>query len=261
MKRQFFIKVLPLIILTTAWCLPPKKTAPEFYKLTIYQYTTPEQEEVINSYLKNALLPALHRHSIKAVGIFKAIANDTAAIKKMYVLIPVKKLHDVDALEKKLLNDTAYNNNGAGYINAVYTKPAYSRMETILLKAFCLAPISKMPDLKTAKKDRVYELRSYESASEKIYRNKVQMFNEGDEISIFSKLNFNAVFYAEVIAGSKMPNLMYMTSFENMDDRNAHWKAFGSDTSWKRLSALPEYQHNVSRNEITFLRGVDYSDF
>ena len=111
------------------------------------------------------------------------------------------------------------------------------------------------------KKDRVYELRSYESASEKIFRNKVQMFNEGDEIGIFRRLNFNAVFYSEVIAGSKMPNLMYMTSFENMEDRNAHWKSFSSDSSWKKLSSMPEYKNNVSHIDISFLRGAEYSDF
>lgn len=87
------------------------------------------------------------------------------------------------------------------------------------------------------------------------------MFNQGDEIGLFKRLNFNAVFYSEVIAGSKMPNLMYMTSFENMDDRNAHWKAFSSDTAWVKLKSMPIYQNNVSHIDITFLKGVEYSDF
>ena len=50
-------------------------------------------------------------------------------------------------------------------------------------------------------------------------------------------------------------------SFENMKDRDAHWKSFGSDTSWKKLSSMPLYQKNVSHIDITFLRPVDYSDF
>lgn len=87
------------------------------------------------------------------------------------------------------------------------------------------------------------------------------MFNEGGEIGIFSRLNFNPVFYAEVIAGSRMPNLMYMTSFENKEDRDAHWKSFSADADWKKLSAMPEYQHNVSRSEIRFLRSTPYSDY
>jgi NIPSNAP len=115
--------------------------------------------------------------------------------------------------------------------------------------------------LKADKNERVYELRSYESATEKLFRNKVKMFNEGGEIAIFKKLNFNAIFYSEVIAGNKMPNLMYMTSFENMADRDAHWKNFGSDPDWKALSSLPEYRNNVSHIDIMFLRPAAYSDY
>ena len=86
------------------------------------------------------------------------------------------------------------------------------------------------------------------------------MFNEGGEIDVFTKLNYNAVFYGEVIAGAKMPNLMYMTTFENKEDRDAHWAAFGADPDWKRMSALPEYKNNVSHIDVTFLRPADYSD-
>lgn len=87
------------------------------------------------------------------------------------------------------------------------------------------------------------------------------MFNQGDEIGLFKKLNFNAIFYSEVIAGSRMPNLMYMTSFENKADRDEHWKTFGNDPYWKKLSAEPEYQNNVSHIDMTFLYAADYSDF
>ena len=86
------------------------------------------------------------------------------------------------------------------------------------------------------------------------------MFNEGGEIALFKRLGFNAIFYSEVIAGSKMPNLMYMTSFENMADRDAHWKSFSNDAEWKKISSMPEYQHNVSHIDITFLRPAEYSD-
>ena len=87
------------------------------------------------------------------------------------------------------------------------------------------------------------------------------MFNEGGEIALFKSLNFNAAFYSEVIAGANMPNLMYMTCFENMADRSEHWKQFSSHPDWKKLSSLPEYQGNVSRNNISFLYPADYSDF
>lgn len=233
----------------------------EYYEITVYHFANNTQEKVLDNYLQNALLPALHKMNIKSVGVFKALSNDTAADKLIYVFMPIKSLDEVNVVASKLTADVTYQSAGQEYLNAVYSVPPYTRMETILLHAFPLAPKMNLPQLQGAKKDRVYELRSYESATEKIHVNKVQMFNEGGEIDLFKRLNFNAIFYAQVVVGSKMPNLMYMTSFENMQEREVHWKAFGDDTFWKKLSAMPEYQNNVSHIDITFLHPTDYSDF
>ena len=256
-------RILVLIILLSPFSFvyggkPPVR---EFYQLTVYHFNNEVQEKVIDNYLQNALIPALHRMKLEKIGVFKPLSNDTAADKRLYVLVPVQSLDMVIKIPAKIGADKVYQTAGAEYLNAVYTAPPYTRMETILLQAFSLAPKMQLPALKSDKKERVYELRSYESATEKIYQNKVQMFNQGDEIGLFKRLNYNAVFYGEVIAGSRMPNLMYMTSFENMDDRNKHWKAFGDDPVWKKLSAMPEYQHNVSRNETILMYPTDYSDY
>jgi hypothetical protein len=243
-----------------SWSQPGKQTR-EFYKLTIYHYGSVDQEKVLTNYFQNALLPALHRMGVDKVGVFKNLANDTSVSKSFYVLVPVKSLDFLNKIAEKLTSDKAYQSAGSEYINASYTNPPYAHIECILLQAFSMAPKMQLPVLKADKTERVYELRSYESATEKIFRNKVHMFNEGDEIGLFTKLNFNAIFYSEVIAGSKMPNLMYMISFENMADREAHWKSFGEHPIWKKLSSMPEYQNNVSHIDITFLRPVDFSDY
>lgn len=216
---------------------------------------------MLDSYLQNAFLPALHKAGIRKIGVFKAIANDTATDKLLYVFITLKSAEHLLKLSQQLDTDAAYQDAGSEYINAVYKNPPYTRIESILLKAFSLAPEMQLPGLKAPLNERIYELRSYESATEKIYRNKVHMFNEGGEIALFKRLDFNAIFYAEVISGGHMPNLMYMTSFENKMARDAHWKAFGADPEWKKLSSMPEYQNNVSHIDITFLRPAAYSDF
>ena len=117
------------------------------------------------------------------------------------------------------------------------------------------------PALSNPLSERIYELRSYEGPTEKRYENKVKMFNDGDEIGLFKRLNFNAVFYGEVLAGSHMPNLMYMTTFENKQDRDEHWKAFSADPQWAKLKVDPQYQNNVSKNVQIFLRPTEYSDY
>ena len=237
------------------------KTEREFYQLTVYHFSDASQEKTIDTYLQNALLPALHKINIKNIGVFKNRSNDTLPDKTMYVLMPVRSLEETMKISSKLNSDKDYQAAGAEYLNAVYTSAPYSRMETILLHAFSLAPELQLPKLNGLRKDRIYELRSYESPTEKIFKNKVHMFNEGDEIGLFKRLNFNASFYAEVIAGGKMPNLMYMTCHENKTVRDANWKKFGDDPYWKKLSTMPEYQHNVSHIDISFLYPTEYSDF
>lgn len=262
MTRKYFVL---LLLAFTAFNVnsvhAQRKADREYYELKVYHFKDSMQERILNIYFEYALLPAMHRQKIENVGIFKAIANDTSADKTMYVFIPFKSLKEMEKVNEDIKDDKAYNAAGEAYLEAPYNKPPYSRMETILLYAFPLAPEMQVPQLKSGANERVYELRSYESATEKIFANKVQMFNEGGEIPLFKRLNFNAVFYSSVIAGSHMPNLMYMTTFENMADRDAHWKAFGDDAEWKKLSSSPQYQNNVQHIDITFLRPLPYSDF
>ncbi len=262
LKRiQNLLLVLCLFSLAPIWSAAQKtQSQPGYLKLTIFRYKNNIQEKQLDDYLQQALVPALHRMKIGPVGVFSNLANDTATIKSKYVLISLPSLGMMETLDRKLAVDKTLQTNGAEYINASYKTPAFDRMEVILLRAFSLAPRLETPKLKDPKNERVYELRSYEGPTEKLFLNKVHMFNEGGEVGIFRRLNFNAAFYGEVLAGARMPNLMYMTCFENNNDREAHWKAFGSDPEWKTLSAMPEYKNNVSRSEKILLRPTSYSD-
>ena len=236
----------------------PPAGRPAYFELKVYHLKTARQEALVDSFLQHQYVPRLNAAGIATVGVFKAIGNDTATDKRIYVFTPYGSLSQWE----KVSQQTASQLLAAGgpYENAPHTAPAYSRLETNLLKAFPDMTALLAPKLTTPKAERVYELRSYEGASEKIFRNKVQMFNAGGEIKLFDRLGFNGIFYGEVLFGAKMPNLMYLTSFANMPAREAHWKAFGADPEWKRLSALPEYQNNVSHIDITFLRPANYSD-
>jgi hypothetical protein len=238
-----------------------KSPSREFYSIRVYQLKSTDQESRLDTYLQTALLPALHRMGISGIGVFKAIGNDTAAVKKVYVLIPFKSLEQYTGLATALDKDAQYNTDGKDFVEAAYDNPPYIRMESILLQAFPDMPRHAVPSaLQGPKSEHVYELRSYEGPTEKLFANKVQMFNAGGEIPLFSRLNFNAVFYASVLAGSHMPNLMYMTSFDNMASREQHWKDFSNDPVWKQLVAEPQYQHNVSHVDIVFLHPADYSE-
>lgn len=238
-----------------------KDPGPWFYELRIYRLADAADESRVEVFLQKALVPALHRNGIKNVGVFKPVKEDTVNSKRLYVLIPYKSLNELDKTAASIQKDTQYLADGSDYLNASHTDAPYLRFETIILKSFRFMPAPAVPNLKGPKQDRVYELRSYEGATEKLYQSKVHMFNEGGEITLFNKLNFNAVFYGEVLSGGSMPNLMYMTSFENKADRDAHWKSFGAAPEWKVMSALPQYQNTVSKNTQYLLNPTSYSDF
>lgn len=239
-----------------------KKDKRDYYQIKIYHCKNLEQVSKVEDYLQHAYLPALHRMGLTSIGVFTPIDNDTLTDKKVIVFMPISSPEQLVTIEHKLIADQQLATDGASYLNAAYDQPAYQRIESTLLHAFPLHPKYTLPTaLTTPKEERIYELRSYEGATENLYRSKVKMFNEGGEIALFKRLEFNAVFYSEVVSGAHMPNLMYMTTFNNRAQRDEHWKVFGSDPEWKRLSSLPEYLHTVSRADIMLLHPTSYSDF
>jgi len=233
----------------------------DFYQIQVYHLTGKAQEQSVDSYLKFSYLPALHRAGIKTVGVFKPIASDTASGKQIIVWIPLSSLNQIDKIQHLLTKDGIYQSTGADFLKAPFDQVPFKRKESILLKAFTSAPQFKTPEFATHHAERIYELRSYEGPTEYLFAQKLKMFNLGGEINLFKTLDFNALFYAEVISGSIMPNLMYMTTFADMPAHDAHWKAFVNHPEWKKLSSLPEYQHTVSRIIKILLSPTDYSDF
>lgn len=233
----------------------------DYYQIQVFRLNGKAQEVKVDNFLKNAYLPALHRAGIKKIGVFKPIEKDTTNGKRVYVWIPFKSLKGFAKIQGVLAKDQEYQTKGIDFLGAPFDNAPFIRKESILLKAFPDAPKHFIPSYKTAPSERIYELRSYEAATENLFRQKAKMFNEGGEIKLFNSLNFNTVFNAEVISGSTMPNLMYMTSFADMPEHDAHWKEFGSHPEWKRLSSLPEYKNTVSKAVIILMHPTDYSDF
>lgn len=233
----------------------------DYYLLKTYHMSSQEQVEKISDYLEKAYVPALHELGFMHVGVFEWLGNDTSDHKKIFVLVPSKNAYSFMGIEDALSTNESHLYAGNDYWNTAHNMPAYDRVESSLLRAFSLHPAYKLPSLDGDKSTNVYELRSYESASEKLYRKKVEMFNEGGEIEIFSDLDFNAVFYAEALVGAETPNLVYMTSFDNMEQRDAHWDSFRSAPAWKVLSGKSEYKNTVSKIHLYLLRAAACSDF
>lgn len=256
MKKTALLLFIALIVTSNILFAQNK----DIYQIKTYLMNTEQQMETTENFLKDAYLPALKRLGIKSIGVFKPKTINSDSIKKVMVLIPFTSLEQFSNLDNQLLKDNAYLTAGANYINAPYNNKPYLRIESILMEAFNGRKNIVLPALNSSRKDRVYEMRSYEGHTEAILENKIDMFHDG-EFELFDKLNFNAVFYAKVISGPKMPNMMYMTTFENQTKRDDLWKAFFASPEWKVLSAKPEYKNNVSKNDMLFLTPTEYSDY
>lgn len=260
--RYTFFCLLALLFFTQSLsAIPVCATAParQFYELVIYQIKDKAQEERVDQYLKEAWLPVAHRLGLTNIGVFKTQGIDTAKEKKIYVLLTHRSLKAFQDFSEKLYGDKELIAKGKDYLDAGYNNAPYLRKETILMEAFAAMPALKKPEFAVPVADRVYELRNYESASEKLHLNKVLMFNK-EEMEIFERIGSRPMFYGQVLAGSHMPNLMYMTAYDDKKSRDEHWAVFVNDANWKRMSALPEYQNNVSNITISFLTATAYSD-
>ena len=252
MKRRSFVKSTALAAAGVA--VAPKmsmaaenspKSSREFYELRVYILRDYNQQKLVSNYFKDALIPALTRLGGGSVGVFTELKPIGQT--KLFALIPYKSIDDFITVGDKLANDNVYQQAADAYLNAPASDPAYERIESSLLKAFAHMPKMQLPE----KKPRIFELRRYEHATEGAGKKKLEMFNDAGEIDIFKKLGFNPVFFGETIIGPLRPNLTYMVTFDDMAAHDAHWKAFGGDPGWKKVSAIPDYADAKLVSHIT----------
>ncbi len=234
----------------------------DIYEIRIYSLKNDSQVLATDNYLKNALIPALHKAGILKVGAFKPLGSDTAAIKKIYLYIPYTSLGEWASVKTALSNDAAFIAAGKSYAFSPLTALPFLRVESILLEAFDGAPGFTPPALGGDPLAWIYELRSYESPTLHLAERKKEMISHGGEIPLFDRLGFHGVFYAEVLVGSHMPNLMYMTVYSDTAARTAHWKAFGTSPEWIKMTTDPQWENkgSVSHIDSVLMMRTGYSD-
>lgn len=209
----------------------------EFYQLRKYMLRNGPQTALTQGYFERALIPALNRLEMAPVGAFKLdIGPETPTY---YVLIPSKSAEALVTLDSRLGGDAEYVKAASGFRDAPASAPAFERAERSLLAAFAGWPklvAPKMVDGKAQK--RIFQLRTYESASQVAHARKIAMFNEA-EIGIFTRVGLTPVFFADTLIGPRMPSLTYMLTFADTAELTEKWAAFSADAAWKELSHRP----------------------
>src|SRR5207237_3505930 len=100
--------------------------------------------------------------------------------------------------------DAEYLKAGAPFLTSADDQAPFIRIESSLMVAFEGWPKLKLPAATAEHKERMFELRTYESPSDQDHRRKVEMFNSG-EYDVFEKARFSQVFYDELLVGLPLP--------------------------------------------------------
>ncbi|MGI8773298.1 MAG: NIPSNAP family protein [Acidobacteriaceae bacterium] len=225
-------------------------TAREYYELRKYSLQTGPQVKLADSYVADALIPALNRMGMSPVGAFNLdIGPETPSL---YLLIPSTSLETLTGAGLRLTDDEQFMKAAAPFWNAPAESPAFVRVESSLLIAFEGQPKLTVPPATAQHGKRIFQLRTYESPSNQDHVRKVEMFHHG-EFEIFAKAGFRPVFYGDALIGPRLPNLTYMLAFTDLTELTARWEVFRNAPAWKALSASPRYNFEAIVSNISNL--------
>ncbi len=213
----------------------------EFIELQYYHFASADKRIQYDAFMAGAAVPALNRLGIDRVGVFE---NTDGKDQTLYVVMPHASLASFATATRRLMADEQFLAAGKDVLGCGKKDPVYQRFVTCLMASFDAVPKLEPP---AEKKDtRLFQLRIYESHNVERALKKIAMFNEGGEVALFREAGMNPVFFGETLAGTKMPNLTYMITFDDEAAQKAGWKKFISGDGWKKLKSDPAYKDTVS---------------
>ncbi|MDR1097036.1 MAG: NIPSNAP family protein [Tannerella sp.] len=256
MKRRNFMKAAGALSMVPAMGMASSlkgytvsSGAKEIYEWRIYTLTG--DGNVLDSFLKDVLIPACNRKNIKA-GAFRLYKDGEKEQRHVLFIYP-----DIEAflmMKKTIWEDAVFRRESDAFYRLTASDPVYSNFESYLSEAFDKIPAHRLPDPSRT----LFEIRIYHSPNEEANLRKVRMFNK-EEIDLFDKVAINSVLYGNILAGPRMPALLYLTWYHDEETRSEAWKKFVSHPEWKRMSSLPEYANTATNNQSIFLSPMPYS--
>ncbi|MDR2234373.1 MAG: NIPSNAP family protein [Tannerella sp.] len=257
MERRNFMKLAGVLAAAPALSIVPTlgNEAPatgngkEIYEWRIYTLTG--DGKALDNFFMDALIPAFNRKGVK-VGAFKLFKREEAEKRHLVFIYP--DIATYLRVKTEIWNDATFKNTAQGFYDTSAPNPVYSNFETFLCEAFSSIPVHRNPDISRT----LLELRIYWSPNEEANKRKVKMFNDG-EIGIFDNCGINSVLYGDILAGPRMPALMYLTWYQDESTRAEAWGRFVAHPDWLTISKLPEYAYTATNNTSTFLAPLPFS--
>lgn len=230
----------------------------QYYEVRSYALGDDGSAEAIDDYLSKALLPALERQNVGPIGVFTNSPNDETGKARIVVVIPYASADAIQSIHSKVEADQQYQVAARAYLDRGPGDSPYQRIHSELLYSMDCMKQLKVPVDTLNNKDRVYELRIYESANERLGNLKVDMFNSG-EVPIFLDCGIQPIFIGQAVIGPQTPNLTYLTMYPSEAERIKAWDAFRKHPDWLVLKEVAKYKGTVSHIDKFVLVPKSYS--
>jgi len=263
MERRAFLAASTAAALTSpdafagAAAQPGTAARPMVLELRRYRLRSGALAARFATYAKEALVPALGRAGLAPVGAWNvAVGPDQPTV---HLLLPHPDAQSVATVATRLEADAEYRKAAASSLALPPVDPPYLSCDSSLIAAVPTLPGIAMPTGAAAGKGRVFELRTYRSATEAAGRRKIEMFEEGGELALFARVGLHTVFFGRDLVGPGLPSLTYMVVFADEAAREKAWAAFREHPEWVKMRDDPRYADTVSLIDSTILRPTDYS--
>ena len=224
-----------------------------YYLLETYYLRNSTQGPRINEYMSQGLAPALAQFH-KGPKIFLE-ALVAAHMPQFVVVLGFESLGELAAMPARLRGDAACRKAAAAWESG--SEAPYEHYSRVVLKSADYSPDAPPAP---AAKPRIFELRTYHSPTWMQLAALHQRF-AGPESRIFHRSGIHPIIFSETLVGPQMPNLTYLTPFEDLAAREKAWDAFGADPEWVKVrkESIDAHGQISSVIQITLLRATLYS--
>ena len=242
-------------MLASAGAAVPADEKRRVFILEQYFLKNGSQVQRIHDHLGKAALPALGRAHAGPRIVLEAVV--AAHQPQIALILGFESIEELWAVRAKVVGDAELLKATEAWEN--HAEQPYEHFSASLLEAteYCPALANDTPSRQTS---RIFELRTYHSPTWRQLRALHERF-AGPEIKIFHRVGVHPILYSSTIVGQNMPNLVYVTPFEDLAAREKAWNAFSADPEWVRVrkESIDKHGQISSVIQIALYRATAYS--
>jgi hypothetical protein len=256
MDRRDFLSVLAAVPLTAASAgqgASPKR--PGCYVVHHYRLQLGSQGSRLSEYVSKAYLPAVARANGGPTLVLEAQLSEHLPL--VTVIDAYASVEEAMGLRARLKADKAFQDATDAW-QAGPDRP-FESLASELLEASDFAP-EFAPRNPPPKSPRIFEMRVYQTHTQKELRGLVERFAEA-EVKILTRAGSQPVLFGTLLFGHDRPNLSWILAFDDMAAREKFAAAFNADPEWiaLRKQSLERWGQIPSYRRLTLYRSATYS--